>query len=147
MKTIRISKHLILSIFIILALLIVLSARSALAVDYKIANQMTLEWAVTAPVNAGEQIEYAIYIAPSTDKPAATKLWQGPEVQYTVTLSTEGLFLFGLQTVRLVDISGTMTVVSQSPIGWSDDPLIAPTPFGAQHFLPPPAGSGFKPQP
>jgi hypothetical protein len=139
-------KPVISSIFVVLALLVIFPC-NALAVDYKIANQMTLEWAVTAPVNAGEQIEYAIYIAPSTDKPAATKLWQGPEVQYTVTLTTEGLFLFGLQTVRLVDIGGTMTVVSQAPIGWSDDPLIAPTPFGAQHFLPPPAGSGFQPQP
>lgn len=142
--TYLIQKHMTI-ILIVTALMLFIVGR-AMAVDYQIANQMTVTWDVVAPVNVGEQIEYAIYIAPSTDKLALTKLWQGPELEYLVTFTTEGLFLFGLQTVRLVDIAGTMTVVSQAPIGWSDDPLIAPTPFGAQHFLPPPAGSGFGPK-
>ena len=132
-------------VFALLAMLVILPAR-AMAVDFVVANQLTLTWDATAPVNAGEGIEYAIYIAPDGDKPSATKLWQGPELEYTVTLSAEGLFVFGIETYRLVDIGGTMTAVSNSDIGWSDDPAVAPVPFGARHYLPPPMAGGFKPK-
>jgi hypothetical protein len=131
---------------IFLAFLFIFPTQRAEAVDYKIANQMTLEWAITAPNNAGEQIEYAIYIAPSDDKGSSTKLWQGPETEYTVTMTNEGLFLFGLQTIRRVDVDGTFETVSTAEIGWSDDPLVAPVPFGIRHYTPPAMGGGFGPK-
>jgi hypothetical protein len=147
MKYLNIQKYplLIISIFVVLALLVILPAR-ALALEYKIANQITLTWTATAPVNAGESIEYAIYIAPESDKTAFTKLWQGPELEYTATLSTEGIFLFGIETYRLVDVGGTITAVSNSAIGWSDDPAVSPTPFGVRHYAPPPMATGFMPK-
>ena len=139
------SKKNILFIIVALSLLVILPYTAG-AVDYQVANQITLAWDATAPVNAGEGMEYAIFIAPSTDKTNPTKLWQGPELEYTVTLTEEGQFLFGLQTFRMVDIAGTMTAVSNAAIGWSDDPNVSPTPFGVQHYLPPPMGGGFKPK-
>jgi hypothetical protein len=136
----------ILCISVALSLLVILPYTEAQAVDFMIANQITLTWDVTAPNNVGETIEYAVYIAPDGDKGSLTKLWQGPEVEYLVTLTTEGLFVFGLETYRMVDINGTPTAVSQAAIGWSDDPLVAPVPFGVQHYSPPAKGSGFKPK-
>lgn len=135
----------IILIFLALAMLVFLPAR-AMAVDYTVANQLTLTWAATAPVNAGEGIEYAIYRAVEGEKPAATKLWQGPELEYTATLENEGIFLFGIETYRMVDIGGTITAVSNSAIGWSDDPAVSPAPFGVRHYMPPPMATGFKPK-
>lgn len=137
-------KEFILTLFLVF--LFLFPTQQAQAVEYKIANQMTLEWAVTAPNNSGEQIEYAIYIAPSDDKSSFTKLWQGPETEYTVTMSTEGLFLFGLQTIRMVEVAGKYEPVSTAEIGWSDDPLVAPTPFGIRFYDPPAMGGGFGPK-
>lgn len=132
----------IVCVFVALALLVILPAR-AMALEYKVANQITLTWDATAPVNAGEGIEYAIYQAPEGDKSSPVKLWQGPELEYTVTLSTEGVYVFGIETYRLVDIGGTMTAVSNSAIGWSDDPAVAPAPFAVRHYAPPPMATGF----
>lgn len=137
-------KTFILTLFIVF--LFLFPTQQAQAVEYKIANQMTLEWAVTLPNNAGEQIEYVIYIAPSSDKSSPTKLWQGPETEYTVTMTQEGLFLFGLQTIRMVDVDGTFEPVSTAEIGWSDDPLVAPVPFGIRFYDPPAMGGGFGPK-
>jgi len=139
----KISSYLI-ALFV--SLLFLFPTQEAQAVDYKITNQITLQWNITPPNNAGEQIEYAIYIAPSDDKSSSTKLWQGPETEYTATMSNEGLFLFGLQTVRLVDIDGTYTPVSTAEIGWSDDVAIAPVPFGVRFYNPPAKGGGFAPK-
>ncbi len=134
------------TIFLITALvglLFLFPTEKAQAVDYKIANQMTLQWDATAPNNDGEKIEYAIYIAPSDDTSSSVKLWQGPELEYTVTMTEEGLFLFGLQTVRLVEMDGTFEPVSTAEIGWSDDPAVAPVPFGIRFYNPPAMGGGF----
>lgn len=132
----------ILYVFVALSLLVILPY-VANALEYQVANQLTLVWNATAPVNPGESIEYAIYQAPEGDKNAATKLWQGPELEYTVTLVNEGIFIFGIETYRLVDIDGTVTPVSNSAIGWSDDPAVSPVPFGVRHYLPPPMATGF----
>ena len=133
-------------ITVLVGLFFLLPTRQAEAVDYQIANQMTLQWSVTPPNQAGEKIEYVIYIAPSTDKTNPTKLWQGPETEYTVTMTTEGLFLFGLQTIRMVEVAGTFETVSTAEIGWSDDPAVAPVPFGIRHYNPPAMGGGFQPK-
>jgi hypothetical protein len=60
-----------------------------------------------------------------------------------MSATDDGLFLFGLQTVRLVDVDGTMEAVSTAEIGWSDDPAVAPTPFGLRFYQPPASGGGF----
>jgi len=122
--------------------------QEAYAVDYKITNQMTVQWAVTPPNNTGEQIEYAIYISPFDDHAASTKLWQGPELEYIITMSPtqDGLFHVGLQTIRLVDVDGTFEAVSTAEIGWSDDPAVAPTPFGIKFYNPPAMGGGLGPK-
>lgn len=133
----------IVCLFVALALLVIFHTPAA-AIEYKVANQITLTWDATAPVNDGEGIEYAIYQAPEGDKTNPTKLWQGPELEYTVTLSNEGVFVFGIETYRLVLIEGTMTAVSNSAIGWSDDPAVAPAPFAVRHYAPPPMATGFS---
>jgi hypothetical protein len=127
---------------------LVFPTQEVYAVEYKITNQMTVQWAVTEPNNPGEQIEYAIYISPSDDHAAATKLWQGPELEYVVTMTPtqDGLFHVGLETIRMVDVGGTMEAVSTAEIGWSDDPLVAPVPFGIKFYNPPAKGSGFGPK-
>lgn len=137
-------KTLILTLLIILFFAVL--SDTAMAVDYKVANQITLTWAVTAPNNAGEKIEYSIWMAPHDDKAAATKIYTGPDLEYTVTLTDEGYFLFGLETLRMVEVTatpGTYEVVSSGGIGWSDDIVVAPVPFGVRHYLPPAAGGGF----
>ena len=58
-------------------------------------------------------------------------------------MTEEGLFIFGLETIRLIDNDGTFEEVSKAAIGWSDDPAVAPAPFGVRHYLPPGMGSGF----
>ena len=147
MKYLNIQKHptFIVFIFAALAMLLFIVPRAG-AVDYLIANQLTLTWEATPPVNEGESIEYAIYQAPASDKNAAVKLWQGPQLEYTVTFSDEGLWIFGIETYRIVDVDGTPTAVSNSAIGWSDDVIVAPTPFGVRYYLPPPMATGFKPK-
>jgi hypothetical protein len=130
-------------LFVALASFLLVLPAAAMAVEYHVANQITLTWDVTPPNNAGEKIEYAIYIAPSGDKSTPVKLWQGPLLEYTVTLTDEGLFIFGLETIRLIDNDGTFEEVSKAAIGWSDDPAVAPAPFGVRHYLPPGMGSGF----
>ena len=130
-------------LLITLASFLLVLPAAALAVEYHVANQITLTWDVTPPNNAGEKIEYAIYIAPSGDKESPVKLWQGPLLEYTVTLTEEGLFIFGLETIRLIDNDGTFEEVSKAAIGWSDAPVVAPAPFGVRHYLPPGMGSGF----
>ena len=130
-------------LFVALASFLLVLPAAAMAVEYHVANQITLTWDVTPPNNAGEKIEYAIYIAPSGDKESPVKLWQGPLLEYTVTLTDEGLFIFGLETIRLIDNDGTFEEVSKAAIGWSDDPAVAPAPFGVRHYLPPNMGTGF----
>lgn len=144
MKNVNFPRNM-LCVFVALALVVIFHTNAG-ALEYKIANKITLGWDATAPVNAGESIEYAIYQAPESDKLSAVKLWQGPELEYTVTLAEEGIFLFGLETYRLVDIGGTIEKVSNSAIGWSDDPAVAPVPFGVRYYLPPPMGTGFGPK-
>jgi len=144
MKTVNFKTR-ILCIFVALALVVILPLKAS-AIEYTIANKITLGWDVVAPVNVGETIEYAIYQAVEGDKPGAVKLWQGPELEYTVTMVAEGIFLFGLETYRLVDIGGTIEKVSNSAIGWSDDPAVAPVPFGVRHYAPPPMATGFGPR-
>jgi hypothetical protein len=54
-------------LFVALASFLLVLPAAAMAVEYHVANQITLTWDVTPPNNAGEKIEYAIYIAPSGD--------------------------------------------------------------------------------
>ena len=55
-------------LFVALASFLLVLPAAAMAVEYHVANQITLTWDVTPPNNAGEKIEYAIYMAPSGDK-------------------------------------------------------------------------------
>jgi hypothetical protein len=123
-------------------------ATQAQALDFQVANQITLEWAAVPPNVEGEQIQYVVYRAThinaeTFDKTNPVKLWQGPEVEYLATMDTEGKFIFGLETLRLVNTGTYFEVVSKTAIGWSDDVAIAPVPFGIQFYEPPGVAGGF----
>ncbi len=79
-------KNWILYILIALCLVVILPYTGQ-AIEFKIANQITLTWNVTDPVNDGEKIEYSIYIAPENDKENPIKLYTGPLLEYTITLT------------------------------------------------------------
>ena len=136
-------KNLKSSIILLIIVLLAITASMAQALDYQGANQITVGWTAVEPNNAGEQIQYVIYQATETTKDNPTKLWQGPETEYTATMTTEGKFILGLETLRLVDIAGTFEMVSRTDIGWSDDETIAPVPFGVQFYEPPGVAGGF----
>jgi opacity protein-like surface antigen len=131
--------------FAIIALLI---AAPAMAVDWVTANQTTVAWdAVTKSADgtvtfgAGE-ITYSVYLAnaitdPNKANPA--KVRTIPETQTTLTLNSEGKYYVGVSAVRTV--SGSL--IGESAISWSD--AVTPA-FGIQFFVIPGPPSGLRPQ-
>ena len=63
-------------------------------------------------------------------------VWQGTELQTTITLPDEGLYLVGVKTWRVIDAEVSL----ESLIAWSDDPDIVggdTKTFGVRYYLPP----------
>ena len=70
------------------------------------------------------------------DKANPVRVGTTSETLYVVTLNVEGRFFVGLQTLRKASDG---TLLGESGIGWTDDPVIAADGkiFGLQYFLPP----------
>jgi len=131
--------------FAIIALLV---AAPAMAVDFITANQTTVAWdPVTKSPDgtitfASGEITYSVYLAnaitdPNKSNPA--KVRTIPETQTTLTLNTEGKYFVGVSAVRTV--SGNL--IGESAIAWSDQ--VTPA-FGIQFFIIPGPPSGLRPQ-
>lgn len=140
-------------LWIILSILVVFAPGPAFGQEWIITNQATVTWdAVTTrsdgvPFPAGDQIAYSVYLVNATTDPDKTS----PILQSTVfdtecviTLSDEPKYFVGLKTIRML---GDGTIVGESVIGWSDDPLIVldGRTFGLRYFLQPAAVTGLRP--
>jgi hypothetical protein len=131
---------------IIVAFLIVaLAAIGQTIVD---ANAVQIAWdAVTTldngdPIPAGDIIAYEILVAPSGDKGAAISQGEVTNTQTTVQLATEGVFVIGVRTIRVVN--GTRY---ESPINWSDvNGVNTPDPFLVRLYRPPAVPAGLRVQ-
>ena len=129
--------------------LFLLAPKTVLAVDWITANQATVSWDAVTQFENGELIPttdiigYAVYMASEldVDKANPTKLGVTTDVVYTITMQVEGRFFVGLQTIRKLDDG---TTVSESVIGWSDDPAIVADgkTFGISFFYAPKVCSG-----
>jgi len=122
------------------------------AQEWMTVNQATIAWdAVTklsdnSSVPSDNIIEYTVYLAnaltdPNKEHPITVETVNGTEC--TVTLTEEGRYFVGVKAIRRL---ADGTLVSESTIGWSDDPAIAyeGNTFGLQYFLPPKVSTGLR---
>ncbi len=129
---------LILSLFLVLP-------NFASSQEWFTANQTTVTWdAVTTlsngtPLPEDNIIEYAVYLSNAVTDPDKTnpaEIGIAGVTEHIITLVNEGQYFIGLKTIRkLADGS----VIGESDIGWTDDPLIAANgdTFGIRYFLSP----------
>lgn len=105
-------------------LMLAVAPLTAAAVDWITANQFTVQWDHSGLeggyiLPAGDTIEFRIYLADSINDPdlqgPISDDWQTPNLEYTLTLLTEGKFYVGVQAVRLREGS----IISNSRIAWS----------------------------
>jgi len=136
---------------IIILLMVVFFFSNAEAISWKNTNQITVAWdAVTTlnkngetePIPTNSTISYNVYVAPFTDKDSKIKAGDTSDLQFTLTLENEGKYLVGVQSVRK-NTNGTK--LSESAIGWSDDPEItANDEFGILRYFAPSVISGMQ---
>lgn len=131
------------AIFITMILLIFCA--SASAIDWKTTNQATVAWNAVetlidgSPLPAGSIIKYEVYLANATTDPQKTnpvKLTDPAisELEYTLTLNSEGKYFVGVCAVRF---DGEIEV-GRSEINWSDiNGEQTPNPFGLIHYFSP----------
>lgn len=126
-------------------------AQAAFCVEWRSTNQATVAWdAVTtladgSALPAGHYVHYRIYLANAMtdpDKTVPAILGETAELQYTMTLNTEGKYYVGVQTVRYDETDAEITV---SDINWSDvNGEYTPNPFGLVHYLAPEAPKNLR---
>ena len=126
-------------------------ATGAFGQEWHTANQATVEWNATTTLVDGSDIpadntaEYALYLANAVTDPgkASPVLVQDniAALTYTITLSVEGSYFVGLETIRK-DAEGIE--VSRSARIWSDDPAAVTTPFGIIYVLSPSSPTGLQ---
>lgn len=132
-------------VFGVIMFLMVLGAVQVNGQEWHTMNQATIAWDAVTEMQGGELIpetdivEYKVHLANATTDPDKTnpaEIGTTAETTYTITLNTEGKFFVGLQTLRM---TSDRTSVSESVIGWSDDPEIAKDGniFGLRYFVPP----------
>ncbi len=136
---------------VILAFLFI--AASAHAIEWTVANQSTVAWnevtetAEGKPFAEGDEILYGVYIVKEgADKSTATKLDETDKLEYTITFSSEGRWLAGVETIRIPAASPTDRQLS--PKTWSDvvDVAKVPVPFGFIYFAAPKQVGGLGPK-
>ncbi|RPJ12062.1 MAG: hypothetical protein EHM36_00170 [Deltaproteobacteria bacterium] len=118
--------------------------------QWKTANQVTLQWkpATTlvdgTPLPAGYSVVYKVFIKSDGSTATPTEVATVTAAQATITFTSEGRYVLGIQTIRL-DSSGA--VVSEAPISWSDDPALVRNgvTFGAMYFIAPSQASEIEP--
>lgn len=131
-------------LIVVLAIALLFVCSTVGAVEWKKTNQATVAWdAVTTLVDgsaipAGDVLKYRVYLANAQtdpDKANPALLGETDQLEYLITLNTEGRYWVGVQTVRY-DSAGVELEVST--INWSDvNGEYTPNPFGIFHHLPP----------
>ena len=131
-------------LMIIVSVLTLGLAMSASAVEWHTANQVTIAWdAYDGVIQPGDQITYKVY---SKQLPAGAELLlnEVSTLGATITFTSEGRYIVGVQTVRGVDENGDGTFdpdteqVLESEINWSDtNGEFTPNPFGLRYFINP----------
>jgi len=132
------------SIYVVILSLVIIF--SAYALDWQKTNQATVAWdAVTTledgtVIPAGDVIKYNVYLAnfktdPNKENPSLLTTTPIVDLQYVITLNTEGRYLVGVSAVRF-DSEGTL--LEESEVNWSDtNGEYTPNPFGIVHHVPP----------
>lgn len=137
-------------LFVLVALfLFVFALEKAMAMDWMSVNQSTIAWDPSTlegggAVPDGDQLLYRVYTRPlgSTEQ---TMVGETADTKFTVTFSTEGRFVVGVQAVRIPQGETTEYV---SRITWSDaeDITYVPDPFGIVYYLNPSDPKGLTPK-
>ena len=136
---------------VITAILIILFAPYAGSLEWKATNQATIAWdQVTTlengdPLPANNTIKYRVYLANAvtdSDKTNPALLGEIDQLQYTLTLNSEGKYFVGVQSVRYDENALEIEV---STVNWSDvNGAMTPNPFGLVHYLPPAAPANLR---
>jgi hypothetical protein len=115
-------------------------------VEWRSTNQATIAWdAVTtlddgSALPAGHTVKYRVYLSNAVTDPEKSNpalLGETDQLEYTITLNTEGKYYAGVQSVRYDE---NTVEVGTSVINWSDtNGEMTPNPFGLIHYLPPAA--------
>jgi hypothetical protein len=134
-------------IVVLLAFALIVPGARAQSMNWKTTNQITVAWDAVTTMNdgsaipSGSTVQYQVYIR--TD-PSGTPAQAGSPVtatQATVTFSTEGSFDVGVSAQRMVSSS----MVSESPISWSNDPAATNNnPFGVKYWKVPAAPQNIR---
>jgi hypothetical protein len=138
----------------VLAMMLVFTGTAMAQVDnWHIANQATVGWnAVTLldngePIPATDTVRYVVLMSNAITDPNKTnpvELGTTDALEYVITLNTEGRYLVGIKSERLVE----GTKVAESTVAWSDDPAAVKDgkTFGLTYFRPPQAVGGIGPK-
>jgi hypothetical protein len=132
---------------LIITLLLVPCASS---VEWKATNQATVAWdAVTTieggdPLPANNTVKYRVYLSNAItdpDKANPALLGETDQLQYVLTLNSEGKYFVGVQSVRY----DNAVEVSVSSVNWSNvNGAATPNPFGLVHYAPPAAPANLR---
>ncbi len=124
---------------------------TAFSQEWHTANQITITWDAVTELEGGlaipepDIIEYRVYLANAVTDPDKTNPAEidiTGDTSYMITLTGEGQYFVGLQTLR--KLGGV--IIGKSVIGWTDDPAIVldGNTFGIRHFLPPMVPVGLR---
>lgn len=104
------------------------------------ADQVTVLWdAVTHlinedPIPVGDIVKYKVWLKNAVTGGDPVELGEITELEYTITLNTEGKYFVGVSALRY---SNENTLLNKSVVCWSDTiECTAEGPFGIQYFLP-----------
>jgi len=136
------------SILVFLIVLLFTAAPVFADVNWHLANQTTVGWDAVTTLSDGttvpsEQVSYKVYIAKLVDKTDMVEVGNAiVDVEFTVTLNSEGKWFVGVKAVRTIDGVN----IDSSRIAWSDMPLDCEngTTFGIMLYLGPANVTGLR---
>ena len=113
------------------------------------ANQVTVAWdAVTTlsnggPIPAGDSVKYKVWLKNAVTGGDPTELGEITDLEYTITLNTEGKYFVGVSALRYTSED---MLLNESTISWSDVAECTGVEglFGIQYFLPLKSPGGLK---
>lgn len=117
----------------VIVLATILITSNAYCITWKTANQATVAW--DAVVVESGTVEYVLYLVNSKTDPeklSPQELGVTTNLEYTITLTSEGKYYAGVKARRIIDSEN----VGESDISFSDDPLVCldGITFGIKYF-------------
>lgn len=136
------------SILVLMVLFLFVSVPVLADVNWHLANQTTVGWDAVTTLSDGttippEQISYKVYIAKLVDKTDMVEVGNAiVDVQFTVTLTSEGKWFVGVKAIRTIDGVN----IESSRIAWSDNPVDCENgnTFGIMLYMGPANVTGLK---